>query len=467
LQLTEHVDEERPQARQRIALLTPYNGGNLGDAAIQDAFMANIRARLPQAVFSGISLNCDNFLVRHGANSFPLCASNIAYFGMTGSQPKTTAKTTSLGSATLRTLKSFCKSLLLRLPGVRSAGKMIQPLAVLRREIRHCVDGGRFLKGQDLLVVSGGGQLDDEWGGPWGHPYALLKWAIIARITGVPIAFASVGAGRTSSAISRYFLSQALRIARYRSYRDENSKKVATSLFSQAKNDPVIPDVAFSLRQSELPAPAQIGSFSQSRTVIAISPIRYGRAGSWPHENRSLYDRYLKQMATLVSQLLERGYMVVLLCSALADSEIVIPELLGRIEDERKVRFAGQIHVPDVSTWQDFAAVLRAADFLIASRLHSTIFGFLTQTPTIAISFDPKVDWVMEDLGQTDYLLQIRDFTAKDVIAALDQMTFHRNAIVDQIISYQCRIVPSWESQYDSLAKLAVAAVQDCPVIVQ
>src|SRR5215813_12015498 len=53
--------EQVPGPRHRIALLTPYNGGNFGDAAIQDAMIANIRLRLPGAQFSGICLNCDNF----------------------------------------------------------------------------------------------------------------------------------------------------------------------------------------------------------------------------------------------------------------------------------------------------------------------------------------------------------------------------------------------------------------------
>ena len=66
----------------RIALLTPYTGGNLGDAAIQDAVIANLRLRLPGAKFSGISLNCDNFVEQHGIDGFPLCGSSTRFYGM-------------------------------------------------------------------------------------------------------------------------------------------------------------------------------------------------------------------------------------------------------------------------------------------------------------------------------------------------------------------------------------------------
>jgi polysaccharide pyruvyl transferase WcaK-like protein len=96
-------------------------------------------------------------------------------------------------------------------------------------------------------------------------------------------------------------------------------------------------------------------------------------------------------------------------------------------------------------------------DVLIASRLHSTILGFVAQRPTVAISFDPKVDWVMEDLGQTDYLLRIQDFTAAEVIEALERIELRRNAVMDGIGAYRDAVLPALASQYDALAELAMA----------
>ena len=78
-----------------------------------------------------------------------------------------------------------------------------------------------------------------------------------------------------------------------------------------------------------------------------------------------------------------------------------------------------QIFFPPIKTWRDLVAVLREADYLIASRLHGTILSFVSKTPVVAISFDPKVDWVMEDLKQSEYLLHITDFTAAEVLRTL------------------------------------------------
>jgi polysaccharide pyruvyl transferase WcaK-like protein len=99
-------------------------------------------------------------------------------------------------------------------------------------------------------------------------------------------------------------------------------------------------------------------------------------------------------MARVVSQLLKAGYFVSLIWSS-SDDEAAIPEILDRLDSESKVRVTHQISIATIKSWKDIVAALVDVDFLIASRLHSEILGFLTQKPTIAISFDSKVDWLM------------------------------------------------------------------------
>lgn len=441
----------------RIALLTPYTGGNLGDAAIQDAMIANLRHRLPDAQFSGISLNCENFLEQHGEGAFPLCATDRLFYGMArGSVKNPEAERKRLsGEPSQRSFNAArIKRALKRVPGLgRFLRAVYAYVTVPVREFRHCVEGYRFLRTQDLLIVSGGGQLDEEWGGAWGHPFSLFKWAVLAWIAKIPCAMASVGAQKTASGTSRLFLSVALRLACYRSYRDKHSKAIAAGLFPCAAPDPVVPDLAFSLPASELPPAGNIRSIAQGRTVIAVSPIAYAKPQNWPSQDRLLYERYLAHLAQVVSTLLRRDYFLVVVCSSLGDDESVIPELLAKVEGE----FREQIHVPRISTWKDLAALLREVDILIASRLHSAILGFVSGKPTIAISFDPKVDWTMEDLGQSDYLLQIRNFVSEDVIAAIERIELRRKTVIHQIASYQERTIPVSAQQFEALVDLATA----------
>ncbi|HTV40869.1 MAG TPA: polysaccharide pyruvyl transferase family protein [Candidatus Sulfotelmatobacter sp.] len=442
-------------ATTRIALLTPYSGGNLGDAAIQDALITNLRLQMPGARFAGISLNSENFIERHGVEAFPLCTTSRHFYAMSNGSVS--------GSVLQQNGRTGNRNLMARLKdALKRKPRLVQCLKDLRqwfllvpKELLHVARGYRFIGRQDILIVAGGGQLDEEWGGPWGHPFALLKWAMLARMARVPCAFVSVGAGKMKSPVSRLFLSLALRLACYRSYRDRNSKRIAATLFRAAVDDPIVPDLAFGLPVSEIPADAGIRSLSRSRTVVAISPIAYGKPASWPNQDQGLYSRYVQQMAQLIARLAERDYFLVMVWSSLGDDESVIPQIFERLDETSRKKLADRLYLPSIRTWKELVGLLHEVDFLVASRLHSAILGFVTLTPTVAISFDPKVDWVMEDISQTDCLLHIDDFKAEDVLNALDHIRTVESTVTTRISSYQLGIRPAVNRQYDALAELA------------
>lgn len=446
------------QQRPRIALVTPYNGGNLGDGAIQDSMIANIRDRLPGAQFSGICLNRDNFIEQHGTDAFPMCGGiDIPFYhmlhGTISAQPEYGIHLEETSS------RVFSRT------AIKNAVKSITPLWTFLkgirgcwRELRHWVQGYRFLRAHDLVIVSGGGQINEEWGGAWGQPFALFKWAVLARLARVPFVIASVGVGKIKSRTARGLMAATLRMARYRSYREKHTRAFAATLLQPAAKDPVVADHVLALPCTALPRPSGLRGLAQGRPIIAISPIAYAKPQRWPTENRTIYDRYMAQMARVMSELLDRGHFLVIVCSSLWDDESAIADLLGQLDDRLKEKLPQQMHMPSIATWRDLVGSLLDVDFLIASRLHSVILGFVAQTPTIAISFEPKVEWVMEDLDQTEYLVRIRDFVAKDVIAALDRISLHRTNVIEQVASHRRRIIADSAVQYDALAEFATAS---------
>lgn len=444
----------------RIALVTPYNGGNLGDAVIQDSVIANFRRRLPGVQFSGICLNTDNFIERHGTDAFPMCAVDIPFYGMLhgtvndqsehGVQPQLHSRGTGWRAAT------------------KNAVKRLRPLWILLKrirtywhEFRHWVQGYRFVRRHDLIIVSGGGQINEEWGGAWGQPFALFKWAVLARCARVPYVITSVGLGKIKSRTACLFMSATLRMARYRSYRDKNTKAFATTLLRPAEKDPVVADHALALPSSEIPGASGIRRLAQGRPIIAISPIAYAKPQKWPTENRTIYERYMVQMAQAMSQLLDSGYFLVIVCSSLWDDESAIGDLLGHLDERSTQKLSQQTYMPSISTWRDLVASLLDVDILIASRLHSVILGFVAQTPTVAISFEPKVEWVMEELAQTEYLVRIRDFVAADITAAVERISIHRKDIVEHVRICRNNIISDCAAQYNTLAQFAVASRPD------
>ena len=448
---------ERAAGGYRIALLTPYTGGNLGDAAIVDSAIRQLRMRIAGAHFSGITLNCENFVERHGDMAFPLSGSVRPYYTM-AARPSSDLSAQKRATVSRRGWFLRMTSRLVRkIPGLTGALKASRKQAeVIKSELLHSVRGYRFLRQHDLLIVTGGGQLDEEWGGPWGHPFALFKWSAIARLAGVRCEFLGVGASKVDSRLSRMFLSMALRMSQGRSYRDQYSKSIAAGLFHGAAGDSVVPDIAFSSATDDLHAPGAVRPAAKDRRTIAISPICYCRPGSWPREDSALYRRYLQQMSQMMEQLIERGYSLVMICSSLSDVN-VIREIIHVLSERPQPIPQSQLYVPSISTWRDLSTVLRSVDFVIASRLHSAILSFVANKPTIAISFDKKVDRVMQDLGQTDYLLQIRDFDVEDVISAFPKLEENRNAVIERIAAYTQQARQALDTQFDLIAQRVMA----------
>jgi polysaccharide pyruvyl transferase WcaK-like protein len=176
----------------------------------------------------------------------------------------------------------------------------------------------------------------------------------------------------------------------------------------------------------------------------------------WPSSDPGLYDRYLNELANVLNDLLERNHFLLFVWSARGDQNVV-QELLARGDDNFKARLLQNSYFATPSTWKDYLSIVQVADLLIASRLHSIILGFLAKVPVLAISFDPKVDWVMQDVEQDGALLQIRNFTAREVVQACERLDFRKKEIVQHLTCYHQQVVETSALQYDTIARMALA----------
>ncbi|HKV70102.1 MAG TPA: polysaccharide pyruvyl transferase family protein, partial [Gemmatimonadales bacterium] len=281
-------------------------------------------------------------------------------------------------------------------------------------ERRHAALIRPYLAGLSALVVSGGGQVDGLWGGPWGHPYALWKWSRVAARRQIPFFVLSVGAGVAGGALSRWFLGRALRQARYRSYRDSHSREIAASLGLGLDPGPVVPDLAFGYEMPVRP-PSETGS----RTVrIGISPIAFRDPRVWPVPDAARYERYLSVLAGFIQDVAARGHEVVLFTTDGADTRVVA-DLCERVRSPAVVTAA-------TPTLAALAGVLAGVDVVVASRLHGVLLAHVAGRPVLALSYDWKVDRHMEDLGQGAYRASIDLADPAPWILALEQLIRER-----------------------------------------
>jgi polysaccharide pyruvyl transferase WcaK-like protein len=401
----------------RIAFISPCGYGNLGDVAIQDAFIRGVREQLGDgAEITGITQNPADTEHRHHVRAIPMDAdafrlrpaSSETSSGGTGEQPEDSPRH---GGSVLRGVAV----------GVKRALKEVIHWRIAFREMRNA----------DVLVVSGGGQLDDHWGGPWGVPYALWKWSLAARLLHTDVLFLSVGAGTTDSALTRYFLRAALRRARYASFRDERTVRRVSAL-RLSSSTRVVPDLAFG-HDGRRTAHEHRGR--HERPTIAISPIAFLDPIAWPAKDVHAYRANLLRTARLGQLLLGRGYDVVLCTSDTPDVKSA-RELIEAIDAPANgVRTGppGSVALADIHTPAQLLESFVTADVAVASRLHGLILANLAATPTVALSYDWKVDEHMRAMGLERYTFPIDAFDPEEVVAAIEEMLAQRKVLAADV----------------------------------
>ena len=412
-----------------VGLISPAGWGNLGDAAILDSLIRAIRLRRPTAPIVGFTQRPADTRVRHQIPAFTLSGFARPLYGMEPDAPTTAQDNVPTTPSRSR------RSRLVKVPGVSEA---ITVAGLIAADRRHRAELRPVLESLGSVVVAGGGQFDDLWGGPLGHPYVLSRWARQATSIGAEFDILSVGAGLISGRQTRWFLEDALRHADYASFRDATSKSM---LGAAATNSSVVPDLVFGLPDAAEPEPPA------ARRVIGFSPIALGDPRSWPRPDPEQYADYLDRAVRLAELLVEAGFSLVMFSTSPADDDSA-QEIVGRLGPAQR---RGHVRTAACPTHEQVLEALGEVHLVVASRLHSVLLGHLAHRPVVALSYERKVDAAMAEMGHSGYCLSAQTFdpsTAADTIrAAFDRREELRVHVVRQVSVNRERV----EAQYSEV----------------
>lgn len=351
----------------RIGLLGQYSSRNLGDAVIVHEIIRNLRSRIPGVEFVGICSRPDDTTRTHGIAAFPISGHGPAF------RPD--------GSPWLEVEPP---------PGPGSGTRRIY--AVVRS--------------LDLLVMAGGGQVDDYWGGAGEQPRFLATWTVLARLRRVPAAFFCVGLDRLATRTGRWLSLLSLRNAAFVSFRDEGTRDLLRQM-GLRRPSAVYADPAFGL-------PASVQTAFLPRRRVVISPIC---KRSWPGASYEQYERYLRELAHYAEAAIRSGLEVRFACSQIS----MDPEAVARVAAMIPADLRDSWFVAEVGTFEDFVREASSADVVVTSRLHGAILALVAGTPVIAVSVARKVTVVMAEAGLSEYCVEASSFDAGRLVALSDK----------------------------------------------
>lgn len=308
----------------------------------------------------------------------------------------------------------------------------------------HAIGHLRRLK---ALIIPGTGIFDDFQIGPFGWPYDLFCWFFLARLMGVTVIFASIGAGPADSAISRWFFKLVARFANYRSYRDIASKSFMTNIGFDASKDPIYPDLAFSL-----PAPATAPSTAGSLTVGVGVMTYYGwRKNS--ADSAAVYDGYVAKMVDYISWLMAQGHRVRILMGDHIDERAVrdILELLGMASvpcTKDAVVFT------PAHTLNDVLQQMTDIDIAVATRFHNVVCALKMGKPTISIGYAPKNDVLLAEMGLEGFCQHIDRLDVEMLKSQTTQLLQNRAAFERKVRSVCAEFDAALREQEDLIGAL-------------
>ena len=401
------IHDRIAQEPTKIGLLQHFGTGNLGDDAAVDAIMQHIKDRWPCAVFVGLSLYPADSERRHGIPCYPIRRGDFS--------PKhgQAAVKTSLGKKSIgRGFKDKLKAALDRCHLL----SLVRPPKRLFEELLFLVKSFRLAKSLDILVVCGGGQLLDDWGGPWAFPYTLFKWALLAKLAGTKCYFVNLGAGPLNHPLSKWFVRRTLYSADYVTFRDDKSSALIHEIGFNGKAE-VIADSVYGLKVPN------VGTHDRrvrngNDLVIAISPMAYRDPRRYWDQDQAGYDRYINELADFCARLIGDRHRLRLFGSDVwFDSQANI-DLEAAIKERLAIDTSHWLTRESVKSIDELLSQLSEVDCLVTCKFHGVIFGQLLNVPILAIAHHSKVAKLMDDFRLAEYCVDIQTFNA-DVLTKM------------------------------------------------
>jgi polysaccharide pyruvyl transferase WcaK-like protein len=375
-----------------IGLLNHIGGGNLGDDATLAAVIYNIRRRLPDAVITALSVNPDDTAKRHGVPSYPIRLTPWTF----GYKPGRAE--VSLGSR-VKALARRHKGLFFLL---RTINTVVYRLPkTIWRELMFMRGSRRVMGSLDLLIISGGGQLT-EWGGPWAFPYTIFKWILLAKSARVKCLFLNVGAGPLTGGLSKTFVTRALQMADYVSFRDSRSLMLAREIGFRGEAQ-VFPDSVYSLTA---PSPSVSLSGKRAKSVVGIAPMPYCDPRVDPAEkNQTVYEDLICKLSIFASCLAKQSHSIALFGTDIGVDPLAIQDYQVALRNR-----GIESQYERVDSLDELLSTISAMDYVVTCRFHGIVLAHLLNKPVLAIAHHPKVTNLMNDLGLSEYCVDIRTF---------------------------------------------------------
>ncbi len=408
----------RSAARQgggapRIGMFGLLGSGNTGNDGSLESVLAYLRVAYPDAILDAMCTGPDGVRARFGIDAVPLLWCQKYENG--ASRPVAAA--------------------------AKIVGKAVDVVRIASWTRRH-----------DVVIISGAGVLEASLPlHPWGLPYALLLLCASGRVFGTKVALVSVGASGIKKRATRWLFTAAAKLAFYRSYRDEYSRDAMQQRGLDTSRDPVYTDLVFAM-----PVPAHDAG---DPAIVGLGVMAF-YGGNDDRQNASaIYARYLENMNSFVRWLLDTGHAIRLFTGDAVD-DAVVQEIMAHVREQRPA-CVSKVSAPPVPSLELLLEAMAPVGTVVATRYHNLICAAKLGKPAISISYSPKHDVLMADMGLAQFHV---DASALDAEQLIKQFTELESQSADLQRSMEQRTAGQVERLDQQFALLSSLLLPEFPI---
>jgi polysaccharide pyruvyl transferase WcaK-like protein len=403
--------------QQRIALFGHFGAGNLGNEATLRAMVYNLRKHLPSAEISCVCSGPEKTASEYNISATSIRAPFSIWKRSGASSRENESARSPNGTGN----------------GAAAEGRRsLKVLPQVRRPLRICayplLEAYRWFKaiailnGKSSLVMTGTGMLGD-----WSLNYEIFRWAVVAKLCRCKLLFVSVGAGPIRQPLRRWFVKAALKLADYRSYRDTTSKDYLETIGLDVKNDPVYPDLAFSLPRAGVPADHEAG---RQPVVIGVGLVDYYSMAGRSPDDQAAYRDYLQSLAGFVAAMLARDYAVRILIGDFVYDQEVRQDLRRALEERGATYEDGRITDTPAFSVDELIEQLSSLDVVVSSRFHNLVLALILKKPVFAVSYHAeKFQPLMEGVGLSEFYQDVDHIDVDELIGKIIRLQGNAPAI--------------------------------------
>jgi polysaccharide pyruvyl transferase WcaK-like protein len=360
----------------RIGLWGLLGSGNIGNDGSLESILAYLRSTYPDAIIDAMSTGPDGLRAQYGIDAVPLL---------------------------------WCQKY------EEHAPRIVAGLAKVLGKGIDVVRIAAWTRRHDVVIISGAGVLEASLPlHAWGLPYALLVLCASGRMFGTKVALVSVGASWINKRATRWLCTAAARLAFYRSYRDVYSREAMERRGLDTSADPVYPDLVYAL-----PVPAAEAAADPATVGVGVMAFYGGNDDRRDADEINV--AYVESMKKFVRWLVDTGHRVRLFTGDAVD-DIVVDQILADMREQRPELDPQRVAAPAVSSLTDLLRAMTPVGTVVATRYHNLISAAKLGKPAISISYSPKHDVLMDDMGLGEFCLPARWLDAELLIERFRQL---------------------------------------------